>query len=288
MLPLILAAAKSPDHAPPPGWASSWRGRTVAKLISHRCAGGNGPKRLDVVCRVGCLRLSAGKHWKGTRMQKLLIAAGLLLFAPGAEAQRRSDDGLSALGIKMVGPMSPRELAATKTRVAAELARSGTAAFFEDVSDENSGKARHRPSGLTCPLGKKGQRVLSATADSATCETRGDGAVYKTKVERAPAGASLDSVAAAVLSEAQREPGYARAGGLMIEARAKPGSNTPEYRTLQYLSRVDGRERLSRVQIGIVRGWILTERRETKKNAQPSMMADLLSAATFGLSMRED
>jgi hypothetical protein len=64
------------------------------------------------------------------------------------------------------------------------------------------------------------------------------------------------------------------------------GSDAVEHRTLQFSSKASGRERNVRQQIGIVRGWLLNERRESSKNAQPNMMADILSEATFGLSMR--
>jgi hypothetical protein len=40
------------------------------------------------------------------------------------------------------------------------------------------------------------------------------------------------------------------------------------------------------LQVGVVRGWLLTERRDSPKIAQPNMMADLLSEATFKLNMK--
>ncbi len=220
-------------------------------------------------------------------MRALLIAAAFFTTPYPANAHQSATDALARFGIKVVEPMSAKELERTKARVAENLARAGATPFFDDVSDVNGGRVRHRASGLVCPLGKKGQRIVAASADGASCETRGGGAVHKTIVERAPADATLDSVAAAALADAQRQPGYAPTRGLSITARPKPGADRPEHRTLQYLSRVDGRERVSRVQVGLVRGWTLIEQRETKTGEQPAMMSDLLREATFGMGMRQ-
>jgi hypothetical protein len=87
------------------------------------------------------------------------IAAALLLIASAPAAAQRSENPLAALGLKVVEPMSAAELAKTKSRIAADLARSGNAAFFDDISDQNGGRVRHRASGLVCLLGKKGQLI---------------------------------------------------------------------------------------------------------------------------------
>ena len=145
----------------------------------------------------------------------------------------------------MVEPMTAKELAVTKMRVDAELAKSGTAALFDNVSDANSGKARHLASGLVCPLGKKGQRVLAASVDQASCETKDGSTVYETKVERAPEGATLETVAAKALADAQKEPGYAASGGVSVNGHPRPGSGLPDHQTLRFLSRIDGHVRVS-------------------------------------------
>lgn len=219
-------------------------------------------------------------------MRAWVIAAGVLMISGAAGAQQSPKDALASFGIKMVEPMTAKELAVTKMRVDAELAKSGTAALFDNVSDANSGKARHLASGLVCPLGKKGQRVLAASVDQASCETKDGSTVYETKVERAPEGATLETVAAKALADAQKEPGYAASGGVSVNGHPRPGSGLPDHQTLRFLSRIDGHVRVSRLQIGVVRGWVLTERRETPNtNAQPSGMGDILSEATFGTSM---
>lgn len=219
-------------------------------------------------------------------MRAWVIAAGVLMIPGAAGAQQSPKDALASFGIKMVKPMTAKELAATKMRVDAELAKSGTAALFDNVSDANGGKARHLASGLVCPLGKKGQRVLAASIDQASCETKDGSTVYETKVEKAPEGATLETVAAKALADAQKEPGYAASGGVSVNGHPRPGSGLPDHQTLRFLSRIDGHERVSRLQIGVVRGWVLTERRETPNtNAQPSGMGDILSEATFGTSM---
>ena len=104
-------------------------------------------------------------------MRVWVIAASVLLVSPAASARQSSKDILASFGIKIVEPMTAKELTAAKARVDAELEKSGTAALFENVSDANGGKARHRASGLVCPLGKKGQRVLAASMAEASCET---------------------------------------------------------------------------------------------------------------------
>jgi hypothetical protein len=203
-----------------------------------------------------------------------------------AGAQQSPKDVLASLGIKVVEPMTAKELAATKVRVDAELAKSGTAALFDNVSDANGGKARHRASGLVCPLVKKGQRVLAASTDQASCETKDGSTVYRTGVQKAAEGATLETVAAEALADAQKEPGYAASGGVSVAAHPRPGSDLPDHQTLRFRSRIDGHDRASRLQIGVVRGWILTERRETpNSNAQPSVMGDVLSEATFGTNL---
>jgi len=220
---------------------------------------------------------------------RFVIAVAILTICPSAAfAQQSSKDALARLGIKIVEPMSAKELARTRSRVVGVLTRAGATSHFEDISNENGGQARHRPSGLVCPLGKRGQSVLEASAHSASCETASNGAVYRKNVERASTGASLDVVAVNAQANAQREPGYRPFPGLSVTGRPKAGSGKAEHRTLRYFSRASGRERAVRVQVGIVRGWVLTDRRETSKDAQPNNMAELLSEATFGVSMKQD
>jgi hypothetical protein len=129
-----------------------------------------------------------------------------LIAPPAGDAQKHA---LARMGITIVEPMSAEQVAATKARVQAEIERSGAGAWFEDRTDANGGKARHRPSGLICPLGGKGQRIVAASADAATCETTNGNDVYRIDVVRAPAGATLESVVAAEQAAVQREPGYA-------------------------------------------------------------------------------
>ena len=144
------------------------------------------------------------------------------------------------------------------------------------------------PSGLVCPLGKKDQRILVANPHSAACETVNDGTVYRKSVERAPSGATLEWAAVYAQSNAEREPGYKPSTGLTVTARPKAGSGGVEHRTIRYLSRLSGRERAVRVQVGLVRDWVLLERTETRKDAQPNSIADILNEATFGKSMKQD
>ena len=219
-------------------------------------------------------------------MRVWVIAASVLLVSPAASARQSSKDILASFGIKIVEPMTAKELTAAKARVDAELEKSGTAALFENVSDANGGKARHRASGLVCPLGKKGQRVLAASMAEASCETKDGSTIYQTRVEKAPEGATLETAVEEALTASQKEPGYVASGGVAVTGHPRPGSGRPDHQTLRFLSQISGQERLSRLQIGVVRGWVLTERRITSnKNAKPSTMADVLSEATFGTGM---
>lgn len=220
---------------------------------------------------------------------RFVIAGALLAFcATDAFAQQSSKDALALLGIKIVEPMSAKEVARMKSRVLGELTRAGATSLFVDISNENGGQARHRPSGLVCPLGKKGQIVLEASAHSASCETSSNGAVYRANVELAPPGTSLDTVAAIAQANARREPGYRPFPGLSVTGRPKAGSGKAEHRTFRYFSRPSGRERAVRVQVGIVRGWVLTDRHETSKDAQSNTVAELLSEASFGVNMKQN
>lgn len=195
-------------------------------------------------------------------------------------------DVLKSLGLTIVQPMSTEQLARTRQAVAAEIARAGAGALFVDESDANSGRARHVPSGLVCPLGKKGQRILAATADAASCETSAAGNVFRTSVQRTPAGATLDWAGRYAQATVTREPGYKASSGLVVLGTPKPGSDAAEHRTFVFSSKASGRDRNVRLQTGLVRGWLLTERQESPRSAQPNMMADLLSEATFGSSMK--
>jgi hypothetical protein len=222
----------------------------------------------------------------GWRMQAKIFIVAIWMVPGAVSAQQSAKDVLASFGIKMVEPMTAKELAATKARVDAELVKSGAAAFFDNVSDANGGKARHRPSGLVCPLGKKGQRVLAAAMNQASCETKDGSKVYKTRVEKASEDATLELVAAKALADAQREPGYSASEGVSVTGQPRPGSGLPDHQTLRFLSRIDGRERISRLQVGVVHGWVLTERREAPNtNAQPSGMDDVLGEATFGTNI---
>lgn len=231
------------------------------------------------------LSFTVGKP-RGLSMRAWMVVAGFLMIPGASFAQQSSKDTLAGLGIKMIEPMTAKELAATKKRVDAELAHSGTAAWFDNISDVNGGKVRHRASGLVCPLGKKGQRVVAASVDQASCETIDGSTVYETEVRKAPEGATLETVAAKALADAQSEPGYAAFSGMSVSGHPRPGSGLPDHRTLRFTSRIDGHERVSRLQTGIVRGWILTQRRETPKTDAQSMgMSEVLSEATFGVNM---
>lgn len=215
------------------------------------------------------------------------IAVALLPFATSASlAQQSPEAALARLGIRVAEPMSEKEVTRMRSRVAAELARAGATALFDDATDEYSGKARHRPSGLTCPLGKKGQRVLQASPDAAVCEVSSNNAVYRTTVVRVPADAVLESVAASAFATATTEPGYRPATGLSVTARADPKSGRPEHRTYRFFSRVGGRERAVRVQVGLIRGWALTQRREARPDAALPNLSDILEEASFGTSMK--
>lgn len=221
-------------------------------------------------------------------MRACLIAAGSVLLAGSAAAQQSPRDALARLGIKMVEPMSAKELAATKARVDAQLSKSGAAASFDNISDANGGKVRHRPSGLVCSLGENGQSVEAGPADGATCRGKDGNALYEMKVVRAPAGATLTSVAHAALADARTEPGFKPSGGLSVSGHPQEGSGRPDHETFRFTSRVDGRERASRLQVGIVRGWVLTDRSMTPKSAaQPSMMSTLLEESSFGSNMNQ-
>src|SRR5687768_8414896 len=113
-----------------------------------------------------------------------VLAAAALADATSLSAQPRQEDLLKSMGITIVEPMSPDQLARTRQAVTREIARAGASGLFEDASDANGGRARHLASGLACPLGKKGQRILYATATAAACETTGNGSQYRTAVER--------------------------------------------------------------------------------------------------------
>lgn len=217
-------------------------------------------------------------------------AFGLILtsicLSSSATARPPEADALKSLGITIVQPMSAEQLAATKLAVAAEIARADARSVFVDASDANGGRARHVSSGLVCPLGKRGQRILTATADAASCESSEGDKLFRSSVERAPPGATLEWAAHYAQAVVSKEPGYKASGGLIITGKPREGSDAVEHRTLQFLSKASGRVRNIRQQIGLVRGWLLTERQESSKNAQPNMMADMLSEATFGLAMK--
>lgn len=219
-------------------------------------------------------------------MRLWVIAAGILLVPGAVSAQQSDEDVLASMGIKIVQPMTARELAETKRRVAAELARSGHAALFDDISDSGGGKVRHRPSGLVCSLGERGQRIIAASPDQAACESLADSTTYRTRVERAPEGATLESVAMRTLAAIEQEREYSPQEGLAVTGTPRPGSGRPNHRTFRFTSQSAGRQQASRIQVGIVRGWVLIERRDgPNRRSQESLMGDLMSEATFGSSM---
>lgn len=215
-----------------------------------------------------------------------IIGAMALAMPLQVSAQRPSKDVLAGLGLTMVEPMSPEQTAETKSEVDAALAEAGVSSWFENMTDRNAGQAKHLPSGLVCLLGRKGQRVISASANGAACMTRNGDTSHFTTVVRAPAGTTLDTAAATALAEAQKESSYAPFRGITVTGRPKPGSGLPEHRTIRFSSRVDGRKRASIEQVGVVRGWILTERNVGPiTKAQPPSMAGILAEATFGSNM---
>lgn len=221
-------------------------------------------------------------------MRLWVIAASMMLVPGTVSAQQSDEDVLASMGIRIVQPMTPSELAETRQRVAAELARSGHAALFDDVSDAGGGKVRHRASGLVCALGEPGQRIIAASSDQAACEYVADSTTYRKRVARAPEGASLESIAARTLAAIEQEPGYRSQEGLAVTGTPRPGSGRPDHRTFRFTSRNEGRERASRIQVGIVRGWVLSERRDGRnRRSQEALMGDLMSEATFGSSMEQ-
>ena len=195
--------------------------------------------------------------------------------------------GLAELGLKVVQPMAPEEVARTRARVDAEIARSGApAGVLENVTDANGGRVRHAASRLTCALGATGQSVRSSGADQVACQYLNGGTLHRLSAVRAPAGATLVTVADAALAEARREPGFAFTAGSHAEGHPQPGSGLPDHRTLVFQSRVDGRERWSRLLVGLVDGWVLTERSLAPSPPQAFDFSVLISEATFGSQMR--
>jgi hypothetical protein len=219
-------------------------------------------------------------------MPAWIIGMAISLIACPAAAQQTQRDALAGLGLKLVQPMSPAEIAAMRAKVDAALAGAGATAWFENVTDASAGQARHRPSGLICMLGKPGQRLVSASEHDAACETKEEGTVYRISVRRAPADATLEIVAAEAAAVAQQEERYAPYRGPSVTARPKPGSGMPEHRTLRFTSRIDGRERMVRLQVALIRGWILTSRREGPKDTSALGIAEMLQEATFGSEMK--
>lgn len=217
---------------------------------------------------------------------RLFATAVVILACSSSVAAQQPANPLAALGIKIVEPMTAAELAAIKAQIAAELASSQMTPFFEDISTPNGGQVRHRQSGLKCPFGKNGQRV-QATAQSAVCETIDDGATFRTTVVLAPANTTLASATASAQAAAEREPGYKPFRGPVVTAHPKPGSGQPDHNTIRFFSKAGGQKHAVRLQVGLVRGWLLTSRKETKDFGQTTGMAELLQEATFGVGMEQ-
>lgn len=234
----------------------------------------------------------AGSRAKIVCMRLISFAISAMLISSSAAAQPGTPpaDPLAAFGIKMLQPKTTAQVAEIRARIVEELARTGATTAFEDVTDASGGRVRHRASGLVCPLGAKGDSVQAPSADEAVCRSRDEGAAYEMRVARVRDGATLAFVYDAALTAARRETGFAPYRGISIEGRSKPGSGKPDHRTIRYFSRVDGRPQLTRLQVGLVDGWLLTDRKTgaPPRDTSTSDMSELLSEAMFGANMRRD
>ncbi len=206
----------------------------------------------------------------------------LLIAAPPAPA-----DPLAALGITVAKPLAPAEAARVRAEVDRELARTGAAAEFDNVSDAYAGRVRHRRSGLTCALGTPGA-VVSAQADgSARCAGKGAAGPFETTIAPAPAGATLDQVAAAVLERARREPGFRPYSGINVVAQPKPGTDGVEHRTLRFHARQGFGSVFVTERVGLFGPWLLIERSvgAPPKPGEPDMK-DLMGEIMFGAALK--
>lgn len=217
-----------------------------------------------------------------------MIAEPLIaLLLAAAPAQQSPEEGLAAMGITIAKPMPAEEAARVKARIAAELAKPGMREAFADASDAYNGKLRHKASGLVCLFGSEGQSV-SPEGEGALCRTTGEHGWSETRVVRAERGAKLDALAAAAAAQAQGEPGFRPMRGPQTVAMPKKGSGLPEHRTLRWISKADGSEHAIRLQLGVIRGWVLTERSVGPVPAAAKFdMGELLAETMFGHNMKK-
>jgi hypothetical protein len=221
-------------------------------------------------------------------MRGLTIGLLALLGCGIANAQPApGGDPLAAFGFHIVKPMTPEETAALRSVVDSVLAKAGPPGTFENVTDANGGAGRHIASGLTCALGKPGQSMLLEAPNAVSCHFTGSDGVTDIRIVPAPPRATLDSVAADALRKARKEPRFAPYTGLSVSSHPTPGSGLPDHRTIRFTSLVDGVDRFSRLQIGIINGWLFTDRATGRNPPEKQTgMSEMNSEMMFGWNMK--
>ncbi len=222
-------------------------------------------------------------------MRMVLIISLSLLVATSIPAQARAagdDDPLAAFGLHVVKPMTSDQISATRARVDAELLRDRAFEIFKDTTNPNGGLVADKVSGLTCPLGLAGQSVRVIDDNSVICRSHEGDSSFETSVTRAPDSSTLQMIFEGAVQRARQEPNYAPFQGISMEGHPKSGSDLPDHRTIRYTSRVDDRIQFTRLQVGLVRGWLLAESKvgPLPKGSQPDM-GEFLSEANFGSNL---
>lgn len=221
-------------------------------------------------------------RWKSP----LLASALLATMAAAPCAAELSCDRLMKDASLAFPDYAREDMKAARARLAVLLGQNGLDKQFDAVEDRTTlAKIRHKASGALCAAG---DRIITATDTAVDCTHAGaNGSFSELSATRAPAGATVDQATDAALRMVGQEPGYLATAGDSLVWRTSSRKPTVAHRTLAFLSQVNGVRSFTRMDVGIVGGWIWIERHTNRgDHSNESGFDQCFSDSSFGTLSR--
>lgn len=177
------------------------------------------------------------------------FAAALLLCGPAMAADATPDSA---------------KVAAARTATDEAIARFGVADYFENVTQGEMGRLRHKGSHLVCLLDPDGSDLVvtinpSATpGDDVTCSSTVVGQETWQAARSASTPSIKDALMTAVDAAKQRVDKFKPYRGPVMNATAELSKDVP-LATARFVGRLDGKPVFVRVSVFILNGWVYTE-----------------------------
>lgn len=177
------------------------------------------------------------------------FAAAILLCAPAMAADT---------------PPDPAKVAAARAAADAAITRFGVGDYFENMTDSEMGRLRHKASRLTCLVDPDSADFTIAlnpglpTGDDVSCSSTVVGRETWRAARYATQPSLKDALGAAVSEVKQQVDKLKPYRGPVINATGKLAEDVP-LATVRFVGRQDGKPVFVRISAFILNGWVYTE-----------------------------